>query len=308
MIEGFQRDRIYSLIVGTAEDAVEINNLQIKFDVVKTKSNKDKKNTAKVEIYNLSEERRKKLEQDFIQVSLKVGYAHTGLSTLFTGQVVNVSNAKVKPFLSKKSGADIITTLEITELYEELNGTQVSKLVPAGKTVGDAIREVVKAMPSIGSVQMNGRGINTPLPDGYPLSGNPVHILDRISSDYHIDWQIDNKTLLISDVDGSFENKDKTLVPKIGQMSGLIESPEYVNEEAKRLRREVAGKTKKYKNPKENSLKIKILLNPTIVAGSVFKLEFGEITGFYIVSEVRHKGGYRDNDWYSEILATQKID
>lgn len=308
MLYGYQRDRIYSLIVGTEKEAVEITNLQVKFKVVKTSSNKDKKNSAQVEIYNLSEEWRKKLEQDFIQVALKVGYAHTGMSTLFTGQVVNNTTSRIRPFLSKKSGPDIITTLEITELYEELNATQVSKLVPAGKTVGDAIKEVAKTMKSIQSVQMNGQGINITLLDGYPLSGNPVHILDKISTDYGINWQIDNKTLLISDSDGSFENKDKNLVPVIGEMSGLIDSPEYVNEEAKRLRREVAGKTKKYKNPKPNSLKIKILLNPTLVAGSVFKLDFGEISGFYVISEVTHKGGYRDNDWYSEILAVEKLE
>lgn len=303
-----QIDRVYSLIVGTENDAVEINNLQIKFKVIKTSSNKDKKNSAQVEIYNLSEENRKKLEKDYIQVSLSVGYAHTEMVTLFTGQVVNVTSAKLRPFLSKKSGADIITTLELSELYDVMNGTHVSKIVPAGKTVGDAIQEVAKTMPKdVLSTQMNGIGVKEVLPDGYPLSGSPSHILDKISSDYNIEWQIDNKMLLISDVDGSFENKNKALVPKIGQMSGMIDSPEYINEDAKRLRREVQGKTKKHTNPKANALKLKILLNPTIVAGSIIRLEYADLSGYYKVSEVTHTGDFRGTSWYSELRIEETL-
>lgn len=303
-----QIDRVYSLIIGTEGEAVEINNLNIKFKVIKTSSNKDKKNSAQIEIYNLAESTRKKLEKDYIQVSLSVGYAHTELTTLFSGQVINITSSKVRPFLSKKSGADIITTLELSELYDVVNGTHVSKIVPAGKTVGDAIREIAASMPDgVLSVQMNGRGIQEVLPDGYPLSGNPIHLLDQISSAYNIEWQIDNKMLLVSDVDGTFDNRDKALVPKIGQMSGLIDAPEYINEDAKRIRREVQGKTAKHTSPKANALKLKILLNPTIVAGSIIKLEFADLTGYYKVSEVTHTGEFRGTPWYSELRIEESI-
>src|SRR5690625_2277892 len=89
-----QFNRVYSLVVGTKDDAIEINNLHITFDVVKTSSNKDRKNSAWVEIYNLSEGRRRSLEQPYVQVRLKVGYVDTGLYTLFSGQVVNISTSK----------------------------------------------------------------------------------------------------------------------------------------------------------------------------------------------------------------------
>jgi hypothetical protein len=39
----YQKNRIYSLIVGTKTDAVEITNLQIKFEVTKTSDNREKK-------------------------------------------------------------------------------------------------------------------------------------------------------------------------------------------------------------------------------------------------------------------------
>src|SRR5690606_41091522 len=103
-----QKDRVYSLIVGNENGAVEINNLQIRFQVVKTSNNKDKKNSAHVEIFNLKEETRKAFEEDYVRVSLKVGYYHTELVELFAGEVVNISNTKsnIKPFNTRRSNTD----------------------------------------------------------------------------------------------------------------------------------------------------------------------------------------------------------
>lgn len=307
MQNGLQKDRIYSLIVGTKEEAVEITNLHIKFNVTKTSSNKDRKNSATVEIYNLSETTRKKLEQPYVQVMLKVGYVQTGLSLLFVGQVVNMSTSRLKPFLSKKQGADIVTKLEVDEFYEALNTRILGRTMPEGSTVGNAIQQIVSVMPEVESTIITGDNVNKTFPDGYPLNGTPRQNLDRISQDYDVEWQIDNSVLYVSDHNKSF-TKDMDRVPLIGQTSGLIESPEFINEEAKRYRREVKDKPKKYKNPKPNSIRVKILLNAAIVAGSTIKLQYEDLTGYYIVGEVQHTGGYRDNDWYSTLLLTERID
>lgn len=299
-----QFNRIYSLIVGTKEDAIEINNLHIKFDVVKTSSNKDKKNSAQVEIYNLSADRRKALEQPYVQVKLQVGYASTGLVTLFTGQVINISTSGITPYLTARRGADLVTRLDIDEFYTELNAKSVGRIVPEGRKVKDVIEEVVKSMEGVVRTRMNGNNINTTLPDGYPASGSPRQVLDALSKEYEIDWQIDDAVLYISDRDGSYI-RDRSGVPEIGQLSGLIGRPEFVNEDARRFRREVEGKTPKHSEPRKNSLKLKILLNPTIIAGSIIKLNFEELTGYYKVSEVRHRGGYFENDWVSELTITE---
>src|SRR5690606_19290458 len=133
----YLRNRVYSLIVGTQEDAVEINNLQMKFTVTKTSNNKEKKNQARVEIYNLSEERQKALEDKYVTVQLKVGYADVlseeeELITLFSGQVVDLKVKQAGSYLTSRSGTDIITTLTVDEYFKELNGRMVSKTVPAG--------------------------------------------------------------------------------------------------------------------------------------------------------------------------------
>lgn len=297
-----QKDRVYSLIVGNENGAVEINNLQIRFQVVKTSNNKDKKNSAHVEIFNLKEETRKAFEEDYVRVSLKVGYYHTELVELFAGEVVNISNTKsnIKPFNTRRSGTDLITKLDIDELYSDMNNRVVSYIVPAGQTVGDAISAIVRDIPSVTRQQMNGTAITRQLVDGYPLVGTPRQNLDKISKEYGINWQIDNGVLYISDHDGAFTN-DRNSVPKIGQLSGLIERPEYTNPDRKRL------KKKDKKNKSENTLKFKILLNPTIVAGSIIYLDFENISGYYKVDEVRHEGDFRSDKWESTIICSERI-
>lgn len=302
----YQRNRIYSLVVGTKEDAVEVNNLQIKFKVVKTSSNKDKKNSAYIEIYNLSEERRNKLESDYITVSLSVGYTDTGLSNLFTGQVVSVRSSKLEGTRIRRQGTEIITKLDVDELYTQLNGVTLSEIVPAGKTVKDAIKSIATKMEGVTQHTIEGEKVKALLVDGYPLSGTPRLNLDKISRDYGIDWQIDGGTLYVSDDDGSFTKNDSG-VPLIGQFSGLIDRPEYINEEAKRVRRAVQGKTPKNIKPKENAIKFKILLNASIVAGSIIKLEFEGLTGYYKVTEVTHEGDFRSNEWYSTLICTERV-
>lgn len=303
-----QRNRIYSLIVGTAEDAVEINNLQIKFTVTKTSDNKDKKNDAKVEIYNLSEDRRRALEEEHVHVSLSVGYSDTGLIELFSGQILNVTNKKndIDSFLTRRQNTDLITKLDVDELYTSLNGKLLNRIVPAGKTVGDVIKEIIKDIPEITRQETNGNAIKRQVPDGYPLSGTPRQNLDNISRDYDLEWQIDSGILYISDVEGTFSD-DLNSVFSIGQFSGLIERPVFYNPDTKRLRhKKTSGKSKKA--PKKKTLRMKILLNPAIIAGSIIKLDFEDLTGYYKVTEVKHEGDFRGNTWHSTLSCTEKIE
>ena len=312
-MEKFLRNRVYSLIVGTQEDAVEINNLQIKFTVTKTSNNKEKKNQARVEIYNLSEERRRVLEDKYVTVQLKVGYADTlgqadDLISLFTGQVVDLQVKKdYGTYLSRREGTDIITTLTIDEYFKELNGRTVSNTVPAGKKVKDVILSLVESLPEVTRNEMGGRGIEQEGPNGYSMSGTPRQILDRLAKTYNIEWQIDQSVLYVSDIDGSFSDNTEG-VPLIGQFSGMVESPLFKSEDPKRLRLngdegQKSGKAdSKNTKIKKQTLHLKILLNPTITAGSIIKIDYSDIVGYFKVDEVTHIGDFEGQEWYSKLI------
>lgn len=301
----YQRDRQYSLIVGTLKDAVEINGLQIKFRVNKTSSNKDKKNKADIEIYNLSKEYQVLFEDKYVAVALSVGYEGTGLKRLFAGQAFSVG--------TRKEGADTITEIEVEELYKELNFKPLSKLVPAGKTVRNVIEELVKLVPEINKSIFNGKNITKTVIDGYPMSGTPRQVLNELSIAYDIDWQIDDSVLFVSDKEDAYTNNTQSAF-LIHEQSGLIERPYWDSKnvkdpEGRKIEtKDSAGKTrKKTAKIKKKSLKFKVLLNPAIYAGTILKLEYPEMTGFYKVDEVRHSGNFRSNEWYSEVMCSERV-
>jgi hypothetical protein len=312
----YLRNRVYSLIVGTQEDAVEINDLQMKFTVTKTSNNKEKKNQARVEIYNLSEERQKALEDKYVTVQLKVGYADAlteeeELLTLFSGQVVDLKVQQEGSYLTSRSGTDIVTTLTVDEYFKELNGRMVSKTVPAGKTIKDVILALVEDMPEVTRYELNGDGIKREAPDGFPMSGTPRQILDSLTKTYNIEWQIDQSVLYVSDLDGTFSDNTEG-VPLIGEFSGLVDRPEYKSEDPKRLRLKGDEGKKRGKGESKNTkqkiqtIHLKVLLNPAITAGSVVKVEWGDIDGYFKVNEVTHSGGFRDTEWYSKLILSAK--
>lgn len=310
----YQRSRIYSLIVGTEDRAVKFNNtLNISFKCVKSSNNKDRKNEASIDIYNLSPETRKLLEEPYVQVQLQVGYKDDDdLITLFTGQVTNISSSKIAPSLTTRKGATLVTRLDIEELYEALNNTAVASTVPVGKTVREAILEAIKSMPEVTRHELGGKNINRVLLDGASLNGTPRKVLDKLSRENNIEWQIDQGVLYVADIGGTYsDNKDS--VPLIGQMSGLIDRPEFINEDNRRFQRAARAAEEgvtppKEKNPKQNSLRIKTLLNPRVKAGGIIKLEFEDLSGYYKVDSVEYVGEYRGNEWYSTLICTQKLE
>lgn len=316
----YQRNRIYSLIVGTQDNAIEITNLQIRFEVTKTNNNREKKNQAKVSIYNLTRENQKALEEDYVTVQLRAGYSDLiaegdEIPLLFSGQVVDLKTQTDGNYLTERHNTDIITTLTVDTLFSQLNGRVVSRTIPAGKSVKDAILGVVQGIPEISRKEIKGKNAEKEMVDGMPLSGSPRQCLDQICKASGLQWQIDNDILYVSDVDGTYTDNLNT-VPKIGQFSGLIERPMFKSEDTKRIRMKdkyrADGDKPNSKSESKETLKIptmhcKILMNPTIVAGSTIYLDYEDISGYYIVSEVSHRGDYFGNEWYSElILSSQK--
>lgn len=294
----YQRNRIYSLIIGSGNDFIEINNLQITFRVHKSSSNKDRKNKCTIEVLNLSKEHQRALDEDYIFVELKVGYSETGLSSLFSGEVVNVGTKRSGDITSKKESENTVTRIELDVFHTELNGQTISRIIPAGKRIREVILSISNDLDGISRVEMNGQGVEKTVPDGYPLSGTPRQMLDEISSAYNIDWQIDGDVLYVCDKDGSFE-KGTGRVVSIGETSGLISRPFYTSDETKKIKRK---KGEPRKRLIKNVIEVIILLNPTLIAGSIIYLDYEEFRGYYKLTDVEHRGDFRGNTWHSKLL------
>ena len=290
-----QRQRVYELIVGDSKsgDALLINNsLQVTFDISKSSSNKDKTNSAAIEIYNLSDENLKLLDVDYPAAVFSAGYLEIGMKRLFAGQITNVT--------TRKSGTDRVTQIQMGAGYTSLNHTVLSQLTAPGRTVKDVLEDIRKAIPNVSRGVFNGTNLNNPVIYGYPLMGTPKEMLDELSSKYGLHWQVDEDVLYVHDNDrANTENFEQAYV--ISKYTGLIENAYRVSGD---VRRGAKDKSKK------QGVQLKMLLNPDIIPGDIVKLEDTLITGWFKVDSMRHTGGWRDSSWYSELQlsALEKVE
>lgn len=283
-----QKDRIYELVIGDSRNGkgLLINNLQITFDITKAANNKQRTNSAAIEIYNLSAESLKLLDADYPAAVFSVGWSQTGLKRLFADQVTNVT--------TRSSGTDRITQIQMGERYKEINHQVLSSLVAPGRTVKDVLEDIRKAIPGVSRGVFNGTNLDSPILYGYPLIGTPKDMLDELSAKYSIDWQIADGILYANNSDRAFsENFDQAYV--ISRYTGLIDNVYRVSGDKRRSKKDKV---------KKQGVQFKVLLNPELIAGSIIKIEDTLINGWYKIDSLRHYGGYRDTSWYTEVQAS----
>lgn len=286
-MDPFQRNRVYSLIIGDAAsgNALEIHDLQVTFDISKSTNNKNRTNSASIEITNLSDESLKVLDVDYPAAVFSAGYLDTGgVKRLFSGQVNNVA--------TRKSGTDRVTQITMGAGYVELNHEVLSEVVPPGRDVKTAIESLRKSIGADRGVY-NGTNLNSPIIYGYPLTGTPKDMLDELSEKYNLDWQLEEGVLYVHDNDrGNSENFNEAYV--ISKYTGMIELPYRVSGDRKRSKKDVA---------KKPGVQMKILLNSDIRAGDIIMLDDTLLNGWFKVTDLRHTGGWRSPNWTTEIRA-----
>jgi len=291
MADNLQINRWYELTIGdgnTFEAVVITPPMNLTFSVNKSSTALKKQNSAEIEVYNLPEEALKVLEKDYPVAFLKAGYAKQEIITLIKGEIVSVS--------TRKQGPDLVTQILMGSGYVALNHETVQAVVPEGKTVKEVIETLQREMTGISKGVFSGFNINNKVLYGYSMSGTARETLDNICRTYNLDYNIDNDVLYVHDATGTLD-ENYALAPLINEESGLIELPY-------ETRVEVGYAKKSVKN--KGGVHFKVLMNPSLRAGSIVKIESSTINGWYKISDLRHYGGNRTNDWYTECKCEDK--
>lgn len=166
----------------------------------------------------------------------------------------------------------------------------MSDLVPPGNNVKDAIEKLRKAIGADRGVY-NGTNLNNELIYGYPLSGTPKEMLDELAEKYQLDWQLDDGVLYVHNDDRPATEQFQ-LAYSLSTFTGLIETPYRVSGDRRRSKKDKA---------KKPGMQMKILMNPDIKAGDIVHVEEGLLKGYYKVDSLRHHGGWRSEQWFTEI-------
>lgn len=280
----------------TNEDDLK-DALNISFEVNKDVTQES--NKTKLTILNLSEESIKKIEKADTKVEIYAGYKENGGAVhIFSGSVVEC--------VSKDNGTDVTTELTLSDGQIALRDTIVSENFIEGTSASTIVQTLANEM---GLPLFLGEGVEfQSYPEGYSFVGHAKDALTEVCRANQLTWSIQNGIITIILDGGITTSRGIVFSPS----SGLIGSPERIiksrpKEDKTTPKRKRKQQSKKEKPDKKAGWKIKVLLSPTVNAGDAVKVESREISGWFRVESINHKGDSSSGEWISELELVEGI-
>ncbi len=257
-----------------------IEGLRITFTV--KRNLKKSTNQATIEIYNLSDATRARIQEHTRKVTLLAGYADgEGELLLFEGSIMTVNHPRM--------GSEIVTRIEANDGQTALRQAHVSLSYSQGVKGSQILKDVVsrlglpaKFISTIGTKAFS---------QGFVHHGPAKDAMDKICTSMGLEWSVQNGSVQVLE-NGKPDNSDPrgiVLTPE----SGLLGSPERL--------RQIQDDPLVDKKP--SGYTIKALLVPKINPGGYVAVRSREIprATAYRVESVEHKGDTHGDDWTSTI-------
>jgi hypothetical protein len=279
-------DRVYKLQVGQGTQGVEITDLRINFEIIK--SSKKNPNRNRVQVWNMQRSTRQMCEKPDTRCILYAGYGEgDGPILIFTGGVVVAWSRYELP--------DIVTEFELTDGGQEIRDTAISvgydKHVKSSQVLNDVSKKM--GLP----LNMPSNLIDRVWQNGLSFYGPARTLLDKVTMSAGHEWSIQNGNLQV--IEKGMVTTRQGVV--ISSDSGLVGSPE-------RERKAYEGQAKKpSKKGKSDPLKewdgwkVKTLLMPQINPGDRVELDTRDVKGVFRCDYLTHRGDTHDGDWQSEL-------
>lgn len=274
--------RVVEVTVSGKAGTLAVRDLKIDFEVAKGIGSKQ--NTATISIWNLTASHRKQLGEEFDKIELKVGYKAGPLSTIFKGNIRDVTHTK--------ETADVKSAMECGDGDEAFSKGAVSKTFPSGTKPKEIVDYLAGEMPGATKGEMKGI-------DDLPAYKRPVTLygwswseMDKIGREHGFYWSIQN---------GQVEavKNDQVLqgTTVLSSETGMLTIPEIT----------------------DKGVKIKALLNPEIAPGRQIdvrsdfldeesgrdKRKTDQGGGIFRVSDVKFSGSTRSEEYYVEAEASR---
>ena len=274
------------------------NNLHIGFQIDKDTTKES--NKAKLEIYNLSDATRKKIEVPDTEVEIYAGYEKAGGAILaFKGSVTYG--------FTRDAGTDCITTLDLADGTKAMRDSYCSLSYAPGTSAKTIIQRCANEM-SVPVVYGDDVGELESYQNGYSYIGQADGALTEICNALGLSWSIQNNILNIILAGGTSTNRGLVFSPQ----SGLVGVPERIIQAEYKSNKSNPKKTAKKKAKKEKprkkaGWKIQTLLVPSVNPADMVKVESKWITGWFRVEKVSHRGDYNGTNWGSamELIEVQ---
>ena len=262
---------LYSRICRVTVGTIVAEGLRVQFKVKKTLQKEP--NTCDVNIFNLTAQHRAGLQVTGTPLILEAGYG-TALVRVFSGQVRLAD--------STREGPDWISKIQCGDGEVTYRYATVSAAFGKGSPVAVVFKKVAEATGLDVSQALASFASPETFAQGYAAHGPARVEMDRLLKGRGYTWSIQDGKLQVI--------KGAATVPgevvELNASSGLVGSPEHGTPEKKGA---------------PAALKVKCLLQPQLVPGSLLKLSAETVKGNFRVETVSHTGDTHGGEWYSDL-------
>lgn len=288
-----QFNRSASVIVGAfGGTGIVLKNLRIGFVINKTLEKTP--NDCTVEIFNLSENTRNRLDhalptgkEPAEKIIVNAGYIdEEGESVIFIGDITSITHVENIP--------EWVTTIKAQDGNRALTETKANLSFAKGVTVQTVLTSILNLFPLAKDIILSSIG-NKAYDGGFFHIGAAKAALDKVTKYAGLEWSIQDDVIRILTRDES----DKNTVISINNRSGMIGSPIKINSD----KRKAKGKSKQNKP----GWTVLSLLQNTIIPGNQIALnskQIPDITIFKVI-EIQHIGDTHGTEFNSKIRVTE---
>lgn len=250
--------------------------LHISFSI--EKSDSETANTAKVQVWNLSDRNLKVLDGKDCIVELKAGYGGNN-ALILAGNIVNV--------VTVPDNADRMTEIEVVDGREQLRDTVISVSFNGAVNSRDIYQYIAGQMGC--AVVFAGDLEYAVFPNGFCFVGKARAALQKLARCCGHAWTIQNQVLQITWPGRPVSVRGYVL----SSSTGLLEMPKRITVGAGSDGREA-----------QTGWEVKYLLNGAIGINDIVQLESNGVRGYFRVHKVTFDGDNLEGDWIctAEIL------
>lgn len=274
--------------IGTAGslEGIGIEGLRIVFNVKKSM----KGNTCNVDIYNLSESTRNKINEIDDIIVIEAGYVDEDVEkVIFIGDISRITK--------ERDGPNIITKIEANDGEKTLREKKISTSYASGISANEILKDLMNNLglpKKISNRLLSKLNLKSKqFANGFAFAGQTKDVIDKIINKLGYEWSVQNGEIKVVEKD----EVDDSEVVLLSPTTGLVGSP--------KRRDDIENAANKDK--KKTGWDVTALLQPTVEPTGRISIESELIENketIFRIETVQHKGDTFGNEFNSIITVS----